>query len=93
MLCGNLRLLFAYTVFMFEGPAARMNRFAIVCKSCRHNIPAPVETMPDAWILAECPLCGVKRRYLPADIFMGRVSHELRMQPGPRPNGGEPWGR
>jgi hypothetical protein len=33
--------------------------------------------MPDSWIIAECPLCGEKRRYLPADIFRGRLSSRL----------------
>ena len=37
------------------------------------NIPAPVETLPDDWIIAACPLCGQKRRYLPAEIFQGRL--------------------
>ena len=43
----------------------------VSCKGCGENIPAPVDTLPDTWIIAECPLCGVKRRYLPADIFRG----------------------
>jgi hypothetical protein len=30
--------------------------------------------MPDAWIIAECPLCHERRRYLPAEIFRGRLS-------------------
>jgi hypothetical protein len=78
---------------MFQGPSARIRPFVIACKGCRQNIPAPIETMPDMWIVAECPVCGAKRRYLPAEIFMGRISHEVRMQPGARPSGGEPWER
>jgi hypothetical protein len=33
--------------------------------------------MPDTWIVAECPLCGERRSYLPPDIFRGRLSHLL----------------
>jgi hypothetical protein len=38
-------------------------------------------TMPDTWIVVECPLCGVNRRYLPADIFRGKLSHKLIARP------------
>ncbi len=40
-------------------------------------ILAPVQTVPDSWIVANCPLCGEKSRYLPADIFRGRLSNDL----------------
>jgi hypothetical protein len=33
--------------------------------------------LPDSWIVANCSLCGEKRRYLPVDIFQGRLSHDL----------------
>jgi hypothetical protein len=49
----------------------------IVCKGCHENIPAPVETLPDDWTIAACPLCGQGRRYLPAEIFQGRLSHQV----------------
>ena len=55
--------------------------FTIRCKKCGENIPAPVGTMPDTWIAAQCPLCGEKRSYLPSEIFRGKLSHKL----GPRP--------
>lgn len=93
MPCANIRYIFAYTEYMFSGPSARIHPFIVACKGCRQNIPTPVETMLDAWIVAERPLCGAKRRCLPADIFMGRIAHELRMRPGVRPNGGESWAR
>jgi len=63
----------------------------IACKGCQQNIPAPVETVPDTWIVAECPLCGQKRRYLPAEIFQGRLSPELVAKL--RRAGGEKWAR
>lgn len=47
----------------------------------RENIPAPVETMPDTWIVADYALCGGRRRYLPPDIFRGRLSYRLRKKP------------
>lgn len=66
---------------MFHGPTFGIHSFVIVCKGCQQNVPAPVQTLPDSWIVAECPLCGEKRRYLPADIFKGRLSHDLLMKP------------
>jgi hypothetical protein len=65
---------------MFNLPTTRRCDFTIRCKGCGENIPAPVLTMPDTWIVAECPLCGVKRRYLPVEIFRGTLSHRLRLQ-------------
>lgn len=88
------RFLFSYTVLaMFHAPSSGLYLFLVACKGCYRNIPAPIGTIPDSWIVAECPLSGAKRRYLPADIFNGRISHELRMQPRARPNGGESWGK
>ena len=78
---GNLRRIFAYTVSMFLSPTTGIHPFVIICKGCRRNIPAPVQTLPDSWIVADCPLCGEKRRYLPADIFRGRLSHDQVMKP------------
>jgi hypothetical protein len=46
----------------------------------RENAPAPVETMPDTRILADCLLCGQKRRYLPTDIFSGPISYRLNQR-------------
>ena len=76
-----IRLIFAYNVFMFHGPMSDIHPFVVTCKGCQQNIPAPVETLPDSWVAAECPLCGEQRRYLPADIFRGRLSHDLLAKP------------
>jgi hypothetical protein len=62
---------------MFNLPAARLCDFAVRCKGCGESVPAPVQTMPDSWIVAQCPLCGEKRRYLPNEIFRGRLSQQL----------------
>jgi len=55
--------------------------YTVRCKGCGENIPAPVQAMPDTWIVAECPLCRERRRYLPPDIFRGRLSHRLGKKP------------
>jgi hypothetical protein len=73
--------LFVYAVFIFQGLTAAVHPFVIACKGCHQNIPAPVETMPDSWIIAHCQLCKEKRRYLPAEKFSGRVPHDLLRKP------------
>ena len=73
---------------MFGLPSSRVCDFVVRCKGCGEAIPAPVETLPDSWIVAACPLCGEQRRYLPAEIFRGRLSHRLYEQPGEV----RPWG-
>jgi hypothetical protein len=61
---------------MFHAPTSGLYPFVVACKGCQENIPAPVKTLPDDWIIAICPLCGQKRRYLPVEIFQGRLSHQ-----------------
>lgn len=77
----DFRLLFSYTPSMFLVPDSPLCNFAVRCKCCRESIPAPVLTMPDTWIVADCPLCGERRAYLPSDIFRGRLSHRLTRKP------------
>lgn len=74
----NFRLSFAYTSLVWNLPEARLCDFTVRCKGCGENIQAPVLTMPDSWIVADCPLCGERRAYLPPDIFRGRLSHLLK---------------
>ncbi len=88
--CQYLRFIFAYTVSVFNLPEARLCDFTIRCKGCGQNVPAPVESMPSYWIVAECPLCGEKRRYLPSDVFRGRVAMHLIRKPPQRVS---IWGR
>lgn len=73
--------MFAYTRFVFLLSDSRLCDFAVCCKRCRETITAPVMTMPDTWIVADCPLCGERRAYLPSDIFRGRLSHRLTRKP------------
>jgi len=71
----RIRLMFAYNSFVFDLPPSRFCDYTIRCKGCGENIPAPVETMPDYWVITTCPLCGERRRYLPSEIFSGRLSY------------------
>jgi hypothetical protein len=66
-----------YIGAMFQAPEGRSWDYVICCKQCRRNIPAPVETMPDQYFVAKCPLCGAKRNYRPTELFQGRLSYEL----------------
>jgi hypothetical protein len=62
---------------VFNIPQPRICDFTVACKRCQENIPAPIGTMPDTWIVALCPLCGESRAYLPTEIFRGRLSQRL----------------
>ena len=78
--CGYIRLFFAYTVLMFPGPESA-KLVVVQCKGCHENIPAPVEGMPAQPIAARCPLCHEHRRYLPSEVFLGRLSHLMIRKP------------
>ena len=62
-----------YSSPVFNLPEPRFCHFAVRCKRCGEAISAPIETMPDTWIVAEYPLCGERRAYLPADVFRGQT--------------------
>jgi hypothetical protein len=66
---------------MFGPEPARVCDFTVRCKGCGENIPAPVRTLPDTWIVAQCSLCRERRRYLPSEIFRGRLSQRLTAPP------------
>ncbi len=70
-------LFIRYNDSMFHGPPQRLHDFVIRCKGCGEHIAAPVETMPSGWIINTCPLCGERRKYLPAEIFRGRLSFDF----------------
>jgi hypothetical protein len=65
---------------MFHGPPPA-HGLVVRCKGRGENIPAPVETLPAQPIAARCPLCAEHRRYLPSEIFQGRLSHFLLRKP------------
>ena len=81
---GNLWIIFAFyspiLVHMFPGPESS-KLVVIQCKGCHENIPAPVESMPAQPIAARCPLCHEHRRYLPSEVFLGRLSHLMIRKP------------
>lgn len=78
----DFRLLFAYDSPMFLGPSA-CKTFVVACKSCRRNVPTGVSEFPFQSIVVVCALCGEERRYLPSEVFLGRVDqlviHQRRM--------------
>jgi hypothetical protein len=76
----DFRLLFSYHGLMFPGPESA-KRIVVRCKGCRENIPAPVESVPSQPIAARCPLCGEHRRYLPSEVFLGRLSYLFMRKP------------
>ena len=65
---------------MFPGPESA-KLVVVQCKGCHENIPAPVEGMPAQPIAARCPLCHEHRRYLPSEVFLGRLSHLMIRKP------------
>jgi hypothetical protein len=67
--------------FMFQGVPNPL-KTVIRCRGCGENIPAPVEGIPAQPIAATCPLCGQQRRYLPSQVFEGRLSWRLLRSPG-----------
>jgi hypothetical protein len=67
-------------VLMFPGPD-NSKLVVVQCKGCHENIPAPVEGMPAQPIAAKCPLCHEHRRYLPSEVFLGRLSHLMIRKP------------
>ncbi len=61
---------------MFQGPNSSFSDFVVTCKGCRENIEARIQTTPDNWIVETCPFCEETRRYLPQEIFRGRLSYK-----------------
>jgi len=66
-------------VNMFQGPSARKT-FVVACKKCRRDVPTGAAEFPFQSVVVECPLCGEKRRYLPSEIFLGRVDQLVSRQ-------------
>lgn len=75
----DFRLLFAYPFRMFQGPSTRKT-FVVVCKKCRRNVLTGMAEFPFQSIIVECVLCGERRRYLPSEIFLGRVDQLVARQ-------------
>ena len=45
-------------------------KFVVVCKVCRENIVAMVQTLPAQPISVKCPLCSECREYSPREVFL-----------------------
>jgi hypothetical protein len=60
----------------FGFPVMERKQFVVECKLCRREVPAGVVSFPFQSIVADCPLCGERRRYLPSEVFLGK-SHGL----------------
>ena len=75
----DFRHIFAYPLFMFQGPSTRKT-FVVACKKCRRDVPTGVAEFPFQSIIVECALCGEKRRYLPSEVFLGRVDQLVTRQ-------------
>ena len=70
----DIRLMFAYSVAMFKGPTNR-KMFVVTCKRCRRDIPTGMTEFPFQSITVACCLRGEIRRYLPSELFLGKVDH------------------
>lgn len=77
--CWIFRYLFAYALSMFPGPSARKT-LVVACKKCRRDVKTGVAEFPFQSIIVACPLCGEKRRYLPSEVFLGRVDQLVNRQ-------------
>jgi hypothetical protein len=75
----DVRNIFAYPLFMFQGPSTRKT-FVVACKKCLRDVPTGVAEFPFQSIIVECALCGEKRRYLPSEIFLGRIDQMVTRQ-------------
>jgi hypothetical protein len=47
--------------------------FVVTCKRCRREVPSGVKEFPFQSIIVSCPLCGELRRYLPSEVFLGKL--------------------
>jgi hypothetical protein len=81
---SNLWMTFVFyspTLLLMFPAAESPKRVVIRCKGCGENIPAPVVSVPSQPVAARCPLCAEYRRYLPSEVFLGRLSHRLLRKP------------
>jgi len=75
----DFRYIFAYPLFMFQGPSTRKT-FVVACKKCCRDVATGVAEFPFQSIIVECALCGEKRRYLPSEVFLGLVDQLVARQ-------------
>jgi hypothetical protein len=66
--------------FYVPGTFKARKTFVVACKKCRRDVPTGVAEFPFQSIVVECALCGEKRRYLPSEVFLGRVDQLVARQ-------------
>lgn len=49
----------------------------VMCKRCHRNVPAGVQMMPKQYIAVRCILCHEARLYLPTEIGLDFVHHDV----------------
>jgi len=64
---------------MFQGPSARKT-FVVACKKCRRDVPTGVGEFPFQSLSSSARYAGKKRRYLPSEVFLGRVDQLVNRQ-------------
>lgn len=65
---------------LFQGSNSRQV-FVVKCKGCGENVPTGRVDFSFKSTIVACPLCHDTRRYLPSEVFKGRVSQQLIKKP------------
>jgi ribosomal protein S27E len=65
---------------LFQGSNSRQV-FVVKCKGCGENVPTGRVEFSFKSTIVACPLCHDTRRYLPSEVFKGRVSQQLIKKP------------
>jgi hypothetical protein len=63
-----------------QGRVPASTIFVVECKLCRRIVPAGVAQYPKDNIRVDCPLCGEKRRYRRAEVYLGWPDSSLARQ-------------
>lgn len=66
--------------YCMQGRVPAPTVFVVACKRCERHIPAGVAKYPTDNIRVDCPLCGEKRMYRRAEVYLGWPDQLLRRQ-------------
>lgn len=66
--------------YCMQGKVPTPTTFVVCCKRCARHIHAGVDRFPEDNIRVDCPLCGEKRRYRRAEVYLGWPDQLLRKQ-------------
>jgi hypothetical protein len=50
----------------------------VAYKRCARILPSRTDGVPSQPVIVRCPICDEKRHYLPAEVFEGSPSYEVR---------------